>query len=152
MIAELPLDAAIDLRDVYQYAVFAENGNVFSGVPGDTMRAIFADRAAAGRLIFHRNQQREVDGLLIWYRFKEGWSMDRIYRFEPDDEDGNEILIHAAFSETGYARRWGIRAFIMKEPDSLWCRIRANRKKGGKTKLVDIPQKLLARLLKNGQA
>ena len=148
MIAELPLEAAIDLRDVYRYAVFAENGNVFAGVPGETMREIFANRAAAGRLIFHRDQQGDVDGLLVWYRFKKGWSMDRVYNFDKDDEDGDEIFIKAAFSETPIARRWGIRAFLLKEPDVLWRRLRAHRKKGGKSKMVDVPQRTLARLLK----
>jgi hypothetical protein len=151
MIADLPLDAAIDLNDVYRYAVYAENGNVFAGVSGDTMRDIFENRMAAGRLIFHRNREKEVDGLLIWYRLKKGWTMEQIYNFEPDDEDGGEILIKAAFSETPFARRWGIRAFLLKEPDSLWCDIKAHRKKGGRSKIVDVPKRTLARLLKDGQ-
>lgn len=148
----LPLKVAADLRDVYRYAVFAENGKVFSGVPGETMQKIFANRAAAGRLIFHRNKQGDVDGMMCWYRFNKGWTMDRVYQFDKDDEDGGEILIHAAFADTDYTRRWGIRAFLLKEPDSIWCRLRAHRERKGKRTLVDIPQKTIARLLKDGKA
>lgn len=150
MTSDPPLQVSVDLLDVYRYAVFAENGKVFAGVPGKTMQAIFANRAAAGRLIFHRNQSGDVDGMMCWYRFARGWSMDDVYQFKPDDENGSEIFIHAAFADTPYARRWGIRAFLLKEPDSLWCRLRAFRQRGGKRRLVDLPQRTLARLLKDG--
>ena len=148
MIADLPLQAAVDLRDVYRYAVFAENGKVYHGIDGRVMLGIFANRAMAGRLVFHRNDDLEVDGLLVWYRFNAGWTMDRVYRYDEDDENGTEIFISAAFADNPQARRWGIRAMILKEPDVIWCKLSALRIRRGKARRVMYPQRLLARLLK----
>lgn len=132
------------LNELYRYVVFNENGKVFMGYDGKTVRNFLASRLAAGRLIFHRDESGEIDGVMAWYRFERGWDLSRIERWDKDDEDGGEIFILAAFADNDKARRVGILRFIAKEPDAMHLPLSMFR--DGKRR--EYSQKLLARLLK----
>ena len=149
MTADLPIEARAELNELYRFCVFSENGKVFFGIPERKMRAILEDRLKCGRLISHRNAEGKIDGVLMWHRIKSGKDMKR-WNWEPDKEDGDEIFISAAISDTDKARRVGVLRMIAKEPDVLHLKISALRHKGGRStpQRVEYGQKMLTKMLK----
>ena len=137
------------LDELYEYAVKSENGRVFYGVPEEAVRCIITHRQHKGRLIVHRDEAGDVDGMFMWHRFKKGWTEeDKLENWGDDDEGGGELYLAATFASSREVLRWGILKFIQKEPDVLHLKLSMTRLKGGKDVLCDVPQKMLARLLK----
>ena len=136
------------LDDLYRYAVLSENGKVFYGYPEETIRLILAHRQSKGRLVYHRNAEGEVDGMVMWHRFSPGWDLEDVQNWREDDEQGSEIYIAGTIADSPQVRRWGILKMIEKEPDVIWCRKWAAREKGGRIESREISNRALARLMK----
>lgn len=145
--AELPLEGQEYLQDVLRYAVYADSGEVLPRFSARELRDYFENRILCNKLISHRDELGEIDGLLIWHRVAEGWDYDGP-DWCKDDPNGDEMFIAVAFSDSIKARKYGILRMIMLEPDCLWAKISALRVRGPGLKRVAYNQKLLSRLLK----
>ena len=145
--AELPLKGQEYLQEILRYASYADKGQVLPRFSARELRDYFENRILCRKLISHRDEHGEIDGILIWHRVDEGWDYDGP-DWCKDDPQGNEIFIAVAFSDSVRARRYGILRLITLEPDVLWTQISALRVKASGLKRMRYTQKLLSRLLK----
>ena len=118
------------LAELYKYVVFAENGKVFQNFEEETIRTILAHRLHKRRLLFHRDDQGEIDGLAAWYRFDPDWDWAKIRNWEEDIEDGGEIVVAFLFADNKKSLRQMCLRFIAREPDCLRVQLSGIRRRG----------------------
>ena len=145
---DLPWQVQKLFTDLYRYTLFAENGRVFLGFSEEVVRAIIADRFSKGRLLFHRDEDGEIDGMFAWYRFKDGWQWEDILDWRQDDEDGSEFFLAYLFADSKKIMSDFALNMIAKEPDVIAGNLTGIRHRKGRPQKVEYSNRFLAKLLK----
>ena len=137
------------IDELYVYSLVRENGRVFEGRTEKATRAILESRYRARRMLWHRNEDKKIDGLFLWYRCSVNKDPSRfVDSWQQDDERGGILLLSALFADSPQILKWGVLQFIIREPDCLHLPLVSFRR--GKLRYSN--SKLLTKILKNGQA
>jgi len=112
-------EALDQVDEAVEFCIKHENGKVFEGWDKELIRLMVAYHWAKKTLIVHKNEDRTIRSILMWYNCDKGDGWNFINNWEPDKEDGDSIFMAFLFAEGKDSFKELTKDFINKCPEVL---------------------------------
>tara|TARA_R110002050_G_scaffold111022_2_gene224123 strand:+ start:5109 stop:5591 length:483 start_codon:yes stop_codon:yes gene_type:complete len=130
-----------------KFCIKHENGKVFDGWDEDLIRLMVAYHWAKKTLIVHKNEDKTIRGVFMWYNCdkSDGWNF--VNNWEPDKEDGDSIFMAFLFADGKDSFKELTKDFINKCPEALTKNKIGLRYRNGFPKRILYTNKLFKKII-----
>ena len=132
---------------VVEFCIEQENGKVLEDAPKEYIRLLVAYNMAKDTIVVEHDKNKNVTGLMVWYKCNEDDGDSFFLNWEADKEDGNAIFGALLFAKDTKTFQSIFKNFISKCPEVKQKQFMGLRYRSGVKTLVKYTNKFFDKIL-----